>query len=78
MLDYVIIFSKNGPVLWHRTYCKLQGSPIDDLVRSVLLEERGGAEKTAELGPYTMKWAFAAGTGYDLVFVVCTFVFRTM
>lgn len=74
MLDHVIVFSKSGPVLWQRTYCKLQGSPVDDLVRGVLLEERGGAEKTAELGPYALKWTFAAGAGYDIVFVVCVYI----
>ncbi|CBJ30646.1 conserved unknown protein [Ectocarpus siliculosus] len=42
MLDHVSVFSKSGLVLWSRTMAKLKGDPVDDLVKNVLLEERGG------------------------------------
>ena len=42
MLDHVSVFSKSGLVLWSRTMAKLKGNPMDDLVKNVLLEARGG------------------------------------
>lgn len=42
MLDHVSVFSKSGLVLWSRTMAKLKGNPVEDLVKHVLLEERGG------------------------------------
>lgn len=42
MLDHVSVFSKSGLVLWSRTMAKLKGNPVDDLVKNVLLEARGG------------------------------------
>ncbi|CAM9687277.1 unnamed protein product [Sphacelaria rigidula] len=42
MLDHVSVFSKSGMVLWSRTMAKLKGSPVDELVKTVLLEEKGG------------------------------------
>lgn len=44
MLDHVSVFNKAGLVLWSRTMAKLKGSPVDDLVKNVLLEEKGGAD----------------------------------
>lgn len=43
MLDHVSVFSKSGLVLWSRTMAKLKGNPVDDLVKNVLLEEKGGS-----------------------------------
>lgn len=42
MLDHVSVFCKSGLVLWSRTMAKLKGNPVDDLVKNVLLEEKGG------------------------------------
>lgn len=69
MLDYISIFSDTGLVLWSKTFCKLQGSPVDAFIDSVLMEEKGG-EKSAIIDKYAVKWSFSNGPGYELVFVV--------
>jgi signal recognition particle receptor subunit alpha len=40
MLEHVIAFSKGGIVLWSYSFDKLRGNPINNLIRSVLLEVR--------------------------------------
>ena len=73
MLDYISVFSDTGLVLWSKTFCKLQGSPVDSFIDTVLMEEKGG-EKGTIIDQYSVKWSFANGSGYELVFVVrvCT------
>ncbi len=73
MLDFVSIFSRTGLVLWQKSYSKLKGNPVDDLISQVLIEEKAGT-MTAELDPYTLKWAFANGAGFELVIVVRSFL----
>eukprot|EP01114_Cavostelium_apophysatum_P021575 TRINITY_DN7572_c0_g1_i1.p1 TRINITY_DN7572_c0_g1~~TRINITY_DN7572_c0_g1_i1.p1 ORF type:complete len:607 (+),score=211.21 TRINITY_DN7572_c0_g1_i1:88-1908(+) len=67
MIDHFTIFSKGGVVLWSITQAKLRGSPIDTLIRSVLLEERS-AENSFNHDLYTLKWTFA--NEFELIFVV--------
>ena len=45
MLDAVQIFTKGGLVLfsWSLGMTTLKGNPVDALIRTQLLEERGGA-----------------------------------
>ncbi|CAM9154381.1 unnamed protein product [Choristocarpus tenellus] len=66
MLDHVTIFSKSGLVLWSRTMAKLKGSPVDELIQSVLLEEKGGSNMfTTEW--YTLRWSLANELGVVVV-----------
>lgn len=67
MLDHFSIFTKGGIVLWSYNQAKMKGSPIDGLIRTVLLEERGN-ETTYNIDSYTVKWAFA--NEFELIFVV--------
>jgi len=67
MLDHFTIFTKGGIVLWSNNETKLKGNPVDNLVRSVLLEERGGQNYSTS-DNYSMKWTFA--NEFDLLFVV--------
>ncbi|KAG9448891.1 hypothetical protein H6P81_008856 [Aristolochia fimbriata] len=72
MLEQLLIFTRGGLILWT---CKelgnaLKGSPIDALIRSVLLEERSGDSSYNYDGAgasYTLKWTFHNDLG--LVFV---------
>ncbi|KAG9402608.1 hypothetical protein AC1031_007215 [Aphanomyces cochlioides] len=56
MLDHVSIFSQSGTVLWSRSMCKLRGNPVDQLVKTVLLEERLG-RKEFNYESYQMRWS---------------------
>ncbi|GMG99276.1 hypothetical protein Nepgr_001116 [Nepenthes gracilis] len=72
MLEQLLIFTRGGLVLWTcRELTKaLQGSPIDTLIRSCLLEERSGASSynyDAAGAAYTLKWTFH--NDFGLVFV---------
>ncbi|CAM9143730.1 unnamed protein product [Scytosiphon promiscuus] len=66
MLDHVSVFSKSGLVLWSRTMAKLKGNPVDDLVKNVLLEERGGTN-FAVTEWYTLRWSLANELGLVVV-----------
>lgn len=55
MLDHVSVFSKSGMVLWSRTMAKLKDSPVDELVKTVLLEEKGGSN-VATTEWYTLRY----------------------
>ncbi|GAB2274673.1 hypothetical protein Dimus_009444 [Dionaea muscipula] len=72
MLEQLLVFTRGGLILWAcRELSKaLQGSPIDTLIRSCLLEERSGAISYNYDTPgasYTLKWTFHNELG--LVFV---------
>lgn len=67
MLDYFTIFNKRGIVLFsYPQGKKLPGTPVDRLVKDVLLEERSG-ENSYSLDNYSLKWTFA--NEFDLIFV---------
>jgi signal recognition particle receptor subunit alpha len=68
MLDYVSIFSDTGLVLWSKTFCKVDGTPVDNFIDNVLMEEKGG-EKSTIIDKYSVKWSFVNGAGFELVFV---------
>lgn len=70
MFDRFAIFHKGGAVLWKKEVVPLKGDPINDLVKTVLLEERN-ADKTYKDDKYQVKWTTENEMG--LVFVmVCT------
>ncbi|KAL1929233.1 hypothetical protein VTP01DRAFT_2292 [Rhizomucor pusillus] len=67
MLDLFTILTKGGLVLWSKTFSPLFGSPVDSLIKNVLIEERAGSD-TFYQDNYALKWTFA--NEVDLVFVV--------
>ncbi|KAI8366937.1 SRP54-type protein [Choanephora cucurbitarum] len=67
MLDLFTILTKGGFVLWQKKFTSITGSPVEDLVRHVLMEERAGTN-TYIKDSYALKWTFA--NEFDLVFVV--------
>lgn len=73
MLDLFTILTKGGLVLWSKTFSPLFGSPVDSLIKNVLIEERAGSD-TFYQDNYALKWTFA--NEVDLVFVVCTGAIR--
>ncbi|KAI7865166.1 signal recognition particle, alpha subunit, N-terminal-domain-containing protein [Spinellus fusiger] len=66
MLDHFSIFTKGGYVLWQKSYTPVSGSPVDDLIKNVLIEERAGTVSYTKDG-YALRWTFA--NELDLVFV---------
>ena len=63
MLDYLAIFTKGGALMWAWQLSALRGNPVGALVRSCLLEDRGGERSFAYAPPggagsYTLKWSF--------------------
>jgi signal recognition particle receptor subunit alpha len=59
--------------LWSKTWTKIKNTiqdenPVNALIRSVLLEDKGGASRSAVIESYQMKWTFA--NEFDLVIVV--------
>ncbi|KAJ8903629.1 hypothetical protein NDN08_004731 [Rhodosorus marinus] len=70
MIYQFCIFDRGGMVLWMGKFeqlTKVSGSPMDLLVRSVLLEDRAGATNFA-CRDYLMEWKFA--NEYGLIFAV--------
>jgi len=43
MLEQVVVFTRGGVVLWKYQFGKVDGSPVDDFIRNVLIEVRCGA-----------------------------------
>ncbi|KAI8886067.1 P-loop containing nucleoside triphosphate hydrolase protein [Backusella circina FSU 941] len=67
MLDLFTILTKGGFVLWQKNFATLSGSPVDELIKNVLIEERAGTDSYFK-DNYALKWTFA--NEVDLVFVV--------
>merc|ERR1719511_124205 len=67
MIDAFYIFTKGGLLLWSTQLVKVRGSPLDRLIREVLLEERVG-ETSATLDSCNLKWKLL--NEMDLFFVV--------
>ena len=55
MLDEVVVFRRNGVVLWNRTWASVKGDPVNQLIQKVLLEVRSGLmeprKNTARMHP---------------------------
>ncbi|KAI8330421.1 SRP54-type protein [Chlamydoabsidia padenii] len=67
MLDLFTILNKGGLVLWKHAYTSLTGSPVEGLIKNILIEERSGTDIYLK-DSYALKWTFA--NELDLVFVV--------
>jgi signal recognition particle receptor subunit alpha len=67
MLDLFTIITKGGFVLFQKTFTPINGSPVQDLIKNVLIEERAGTDSYSK-DNYALKWTFANEN--DLVFVV--------
>lgn len=66
MLDYFCIFSTNGLVLWSKSFCELQGNPVNKMIKEVILAERSNEKKYMD-NDYMVKWTLSNDLG--LVFV---------
>ncbi|EGC29428.1 hypothetical protein DICPUDRAFT_51281 [Dictyostelium purpureum] len=71
MLDSFTILTKGGIVLWSKEFAKIKGSPINTLIKKVLLEERS-ADTSFQIDSYSLKWTFA--NEFDLIFIVYTLI----
>jgi hypothetical protein len=69
MLDFAFVFTTGGLVLWERTFVQLRGSPLNDFIRDVLIEERSAADGSHLLDAYMLQWTVSNERG--LVFLVC-------
>ncbi|XP_070548555.1 signal recognition particle receptor subunit alpha-like [Ptychodera flava] len=68
MLDLFTIFSKGGIVLWYfQGTCEALGPPVNALIKSVILQERGGSN-TYNHQALTLKYKL--DNEFELVFVV--------
>uniref|UniRef100_A0A7S1XAB4 SRP54-type proteins GTP-binding domain-containing protein n=1 Tax=Compsopogon caeruleus TaxID=31354 RepID=A0A7S1XAB4_9RHOD len=68
-MDQFTIFHEGGLVLWSETFVEeVRGSPVDVLIRNVLLEERA-AEREFVSGGYRMQWKLDNARGWVFVSV---------
>lgn len=67
MIDDFTIFSRNGLILFRKSFVRLRGAPLVHLVENVLLQDRA-AQKSASVDGYTLRWALANDIG--LVFAL--------
>jgi len=68
MIEHFTIFTKSGFVLWQYCPTTLRGNPVNELIKVVLLEERGGLDSFPYETHYILKWTQSNES--DLVFVV--------
>ncbi|KAL8273037.1 hypothetical protein Esti_003090 [Eimeria stiedai] len=66
MLDCCYCFTRGGVLLWSFCFAKLQDSPLNQLIETVLLEERVGST-CASLGGYCFQWSYL--NSLQLIFV---------
>jgi hypothetical protein len=38
MLDHCLVLRKNGVLLWRQSWAPMKGNPVDDLIRTMLME----------------------------------------
>ena len=46
MLEYFVVFSKSGLVLWSQSWAQIRGDPVNAVIHQVLLEVRAAAAHT--------------------------------
>jgi len=56
MLDHCLALRKNGVLLWRQSWAPMKGNPVDSLIRTVLMEERGGVDIYQD-DASTVKWS---------------------
>ena len=66
-MECFTVLHKGGAVLWKKELSPIKGNPINELIKTVLLEERSG-ESVFKHDNYQMKWRLV--NEFDLVFVV--------
>jgi len=66
MLENFTIFTRSGLVIWQYCPSILQGNPINEFIKVVLLEERSGSDSYS-YDRYVIKWIQA--NEKDLIFV---------
>ncbi|KAG0332911.1 hypothetical protein BG004_001054 [Podila humilis] len=66
MLDFFVIATKGGLVLWSKAYGPSQSSPINNLIQDVLIEERSGTQIYYK-DNFAVKWTFV--NDLDLIFI---------
>mmetsp|Transcript_34970 Transcript_34970/g.58527 ORF Transcript_34970/g.58527 Transcript_34970/m.58527 type:complete len:99 (+) Transcript_34970:192-488(+) len=74
MIEDFTILTKGGVVLWKKQFQQLKSNAINTLIKTVLLEDRGGSNSWSD-GDYTLRWTFA--NELDLIFVVVLHNFVT-
>ena len=67
MIDEIAIIHKGGLVLWRHFFSSVKGNPINQLIKTVLLEDRAG-ETSCIHDTYKVQWLLE--NDFDLVFVV--------
>jgi len=67
MIDLFTILTKGGVVLWTKSFTSVTSNPIDDLIKDVLINERGDSTSYIK-NEYELKWKFSNET--NLIFVV--------
>ena len=67
MIDLFTILTKGGVVLWSKSFTTITNNPIDDLIKDVLINERGDSSSYIK-NEYELKWKFSNET--NLIFVV--------
>ena len=67
MIDKFVIFSKSGLVLWQQVQGKLASDPVNELIGTVLMEDRI-TDKSFTRGDSKLQWT--VDNQLDLVFVV--------
>ena len=66
-MDCFTVLHKGGAVLWKQEINSVKGNPINELIKTVLLEERA-SETVFKHDGYQLKWKQV--NEFDLVFVV--------
>ncbi|KAJ2452036.1 hypothetical protein EV183_003214 [Coemansia sp. RSA 2336] len=59
MLDQFTIATKGGVVLWSKGYTDISGTPVDSLIRDVLIQNTRTSSTKYHSGPYSVQWTFA-------------------
>eukprot|EP01135_Chromosphaera_perkinsii_P004069 Nk52_evm17s267 gene=Nk52_evmTU17s267 len=68
MIDEFIVLQKGGIVLYrYEGICPVVGKPIDEFIKSVLLEERGTTDKVFNKGQYALK--YRQDNALDLIYI---------
>jgi signal recognition particle receptor subunit alpha len=66
-MDCFTVLHKGGAVLWKKELNPVKGNPVNELIKTVLLEERS-SETVFKHETYQLKWKLV--NEFDLVFVV--------
>ncbi|KAJ2631864.1 hypothetical protein H4R22_001667 [Coemansia sp. RSA 1290] len=53
------IATKGGVVLWSKGYTDISGTPVDSLIRDVLIQNTRASSTKYHSGPYSVQWTFA-------------------